>query len=508
MDMLCTGSGPASPREKAFLSRLRILAVCLAWLIGVSCVSPSREGLPVGSPFPPQASLDAPELPDGTAVGDVTSHSAVLWLKTTGPKHVQVEWASVQAWKTLSAMGSAQSAAARTPVLDTGAATDFTLSIPLDSLSPGTRYRYYIVLTDLGSAGTSGRHVAAQGEFTTLRDASTSSPLTFAWSGDLGGQLRCRRGADGYPIFDTIRKQSPDFFIFLGDTIYSDHLCPSPPNEPGANFVAKTLAEYRARHHYQRGAAALRRLLETVPVYVTWDDHEVKNNFSGPFEPQMPAGRQALQEYWPIRTDASDPHRLYRSVRSGSDLELFFLDTRQYRSRNAEPDGPAKTMLGGPQLSWLLDGLSASTATWKVIVTSVPLSVPKGGGLLLPGYDGWAGGADGTGFERERQAIVDAILKNKLKHVIFLAGDIHWVQANIYDPDQDGVPDFHEFVAGPLSARLGPVTAPAATLHPKTLVNEGGYDNFGLVHVTKESFEVSVIDDMGRPRFSYRVLAR
>ena len=73
-----------------------------------------------------------------------------------------------------------------------------------------------------------------------------------------------------------------------------DHLCLSPPNEPGSNFIATTLAEYRAKHHYQRGAAALRRLLESVPVYVMWDDHEVKNNFSGPFEPQMPAGRQAF----------------------------------------------------------------------------------------------------------------------------------------------------------------------------------------------------------------------
>ncbi len=508
MELFCTGSRPVSPFGKAFLLRLRILPICLALLTGDSCVSPSREGLPVGSPFPPQASLNDQELPDGTAVGDVTSHSAVLWLKTNGPKQVQVEWASVQAWKTFSAMASVQSAAARTPVLATGAATDFALSIPLDPLSPGTRYRYYIVLSEPESGQSASRHVAAQGEFTTLPDAATSAPVTFAWSGDLGGQLRCRQGPDGYPIFDTIRMQHPDFFIFLGDTIYSDHLCPSPPNEPGANFVAKTLSEYRARHHYQRGAPALRRLLETVPVYVTWDDHEVKNNFSGPFEPQMPAGRQALQEYWPIHTDPSDPHRLYRNVRSGSDLELFFLDTRQYRSRNADPDGPAKTMLGGPQLRWLLDGLSASTATWKVIVTSVPLSVPKAGGLGVPGYDGWAGGTDGTGFERERQVIVDAILKHKLKHVIFLAGDIHWVQANIYDPDQDGAPDFHEFVAGPLSARLGPPTGPAATLHPATLINEGGYDNFGLVHVTKESFEVSVIDVTGKTRFSHRILAR
>ena len=251
----------------------------------------------------------------------------------------------------------------------------------------------------------------------TLPDVKSQASMTFAWSGDLGGQQRCRRGAAGYPIFDVMRAQQLDFFLFLGDTMYADDVCPSPPNEPGADFRATTLSEYRARHRDQRSAEALRRFLDSVPVSVIWDDHEVRNNFSGPFDSQMPAGRQALHEYWPIRVAPDDPHRLYRTVRAGADLEVFMLDTRQYRSRNADQDGPAKTMLGARQLQWLLSGLTESTATWKVIVTSVPLSISKGGGASVPGNDGWAGGPDGTGFERERQVIVDAILSRKLKNV-------------------------------------------------------------------------------------------
>ena len=484
--------------------------VCIVSLICFSgCVSPSREGLPPGSPFIDQRELERPSLPDGTALGDITSHSAELWLKTQGPKQVQIEWASVDAWKRISSMGSVQSPAARTPSVLTGPETDFTLTVSFDGLSPGTRYRYYVLVNDPDPrSGTSPRQAAAQGEFTTLTDATASVPVTFAWSGDLGGQDRCRQGEGGYPIFDTIRERKPDFFIFLGDTIYADNVCTSPPNETGSNLIATTLAEYRAKHHYQRGAASLRRLLETVPVYVTWDDHEVKNNFSGPVETQMPAGRQAFREYWPIHTDASNPNRLYRNIRYGSDLELFFLDTRQYRSRNADPDGPNKTMLGAAQLTWLLEGLTLSTATWKVIVTSVPLSVPKGGGLAVPGYDGWAGGSDGTGFERERQVIVDAILAKRIANVVFLGGDIHWVQANSYDADQDGLSDFYEFVSGPLSAHPGRLTPPSPALHPAMLINEAGYDNFGLVRVTKEAFAVSIIDTAGRTRFLYQVPAQ
>ena len=481
--------------------------LCAALFFSASgCTSPSREGLPPGSPFADPDMSSGMPLPDGTAVGDVTSHSAVLWLRTDGPRSVQVEWASVEAWKKMSALASVQSAASRTPVVRTTAETDYTMSVPLDGLNPATRYRYVVVMT--GPERSGQRVVAAQGEFSTLPDATMSVPVTFAWSGDLGGQDRCRQGAAGYPIFETMRLQQPDFFIFLGDTIYSDNVCLSPPNEPGANFIATTLTDYRARHHYQRGAAALRRFLESIPVYVIWDDHEVKNNFAGPFENQMPPARQAFREYWPIHTETGDPHRLYRSVRNGSGVELFLLDTRQYRSRNADIDGPAKTMLGSEQLSWLLNGLRTSTATWKVIVSSVPLSVPKGGALTVPGYDGWAGGPDGTGFERERQRIIDVILERKIKNVVFLGGDIHWVQANLYDVDQDGVADFHEFVAGPLSARPGRLTPPSPTLHPKNLINEAGYDNFGLVRVTSSSFEVTILDENGKTRFSYRVSAQ
>jgi alkaline phosphatase D len=462
--------------------------------------SSSSEGKPfVGSDF----------LSQGVAVGDVSSQSALLWLRTDGPASVQIEWATVSRWERASKLATVVAPVSRTTPVTTTAETDYTLTIPLEGLSPATRYRYHVLV---GSADQTTRQLpaslAAEGEFTTLPDETTSAAVTFAWSGDLGGQGRCRQGVGGYSIFDVIHRQNVDFFLFLGDTIYGDHVCPSPPNEPGADFKATTLQTYRVRHRYQRGAEALQRFLRTVPVYVIWDDHEVKNNFAGPFEDQMPVGRQAFREYWPIASPAEDPQRLYRRVRHGADLELFILDTRQYRSRNVEPDGPTKTMLGAAQLAWLLDGLRSSTATWKVIVTSVPLSIPKGGDATVPGNDGWAGGPDGTGFERERQVIVDAILSHKIKNVVFLGGDVHWVQANAYDPDQDGVIDFHEYIAGPLSAPPGRFTPTRQELHPAQLFNELGYHNFGLVRVTKDAFDVTVVDEAGNKRLSHVVPAR
>ena len=344
------------------------------------CTASSLEGLPPGSPFAESNVVSRNLLPQGIAVGDVTNQSALLWVRTDGPMMVQIEWAPVVVWNRVSKMGTAVAPVARTPLFTTSQETDFTLTIPVDGLASATRYRWYVFAGTKGGDGTSTEaRVAAQGEFTTLPDTNSHLPVTFAWSGDLGGQGRCRRGVAGYPILDVMRAQQLDFFLFLGDTMYSDVRCPSPPNEPGADFLATTLTEYRARHRDQRGAESLQRFLGSVPVHVNWDDHEVRDNFSGPFESRMPAGRQALREYWPIRMASDDPHRLYRTVRAGADLEMFILDTRQYRSRNADQDGPAKTMLGEKQLQWLLHGLTESTAIWKVIVTSMPLSISKGG---------------------------------------------------------------------------------------------------------------------------------
>lgn len=490
------------------MRRLLIACCCLSAWLPWGCVSSSREGLPADSPFRESVVLAEDLLPQGLAIGDVTPTSALLWLRTDGPALVQVEWAPPAVWEMIRKMATVTTPVARTKRVTTTAEDDFTLIIPLEGLAAGTTYRYHVLVKRADDGDPIEAKLAARGEFRTLPDAATAAPVTFVWSGDLGGQQRCRQGEGGYPIFDVMRRRAPDFFIFLGDTIYSDDTCPSPPNEPGADFTALTLEEYRARHRYQRGAAALRRFLETVPVFVMWDDHEVRNNFAGPFDERMPVGRRALRNYWPIASPAADPHRLYRSIRYGKNLEIFLLDTRQYRSLNADPDGPKKTMLGPAQLDWLLQSLIHSTAMWKVIVSSVPLSIPKSGGVTVPGNDGWAGSADGTGFERERQVIVDAILHRPVKNVVWLAADVHLVQASAYDPNRDGIPDFHEFVAGPLSAATGRLPDQSRTLNPTTLIHEAGYVNFGHVTVTASSFQVEIIDGDGRLRFSHRLAAR
>ena len=469
------------------------LLALLAFL--VTCAPSYRPGLPPSSPFP-----DNKDLAHGVATGDVTSNSALVWFRTAGPEKVQVEGAPE------SIGTSREDALARSAVIATTIEHDFTATVRLDGLAPATSYHYRILPVD-GEEQVSVREIG-RGQFATSASTDMPETVTFLWGGDLGGQQRCRLEGSGYAIFDHMLEARPAFAVLLGDLIYGDDRCPSPPNVPGADFLASTLEGFRTKHRYQREDQALRRFLSAVPVYAIWDDHEVRNNFSGPHEPLMPAGRQALLEYWPIGAPPEDPHRLYRKFRRGADLELFLLDNRQYRSRNEEPDGEHKTMLGAAQREWLVDGLTRSTATWKVIATSVPLSNRKPGTGLLLGNDSWARGADGTGFQAELRTIVGTILDRRIRNVVWLAADVHYAQVNAYDPDGDGAVDFHEFICGPLSAAPVQPVLPDPVLRPSTPYSEGGFSNFGLVTVNGTSLRVEIIDETGLSRFARAFSAR
>ncbi len=469
-----------------------LLTLCL--LVPAGCAGPAQPAVPAGNPFPDDwVAITTVPLAHGVASGDVTSRSARIWLRTSGPARVELEWKP----------DGQDKEDGRALVFSTSRERDFSATVLVESLRPATRYRYVVKAgrTDQRSP----REVVEEsgsGVFTTPPADDKSGPFAFLWGGDLGGQKRCRDTWVGYPIFYRMLQIKPDFAILLGDTIYGDDVCPSPPNAPGSEFAAATLDEFRAKHRYQRDSAAVQRFLASVPVYAIWDDHEVRNNFSGPHDPLMPAGRQAFLEYWPIGTPVEEPTRLYRKFRRGADAEFFILDTRQYRDRNADPDGPTKTMLGAAQRDWLIESLTRSTATWKFIVTSVPLSNPKGGTVQMPGNDSWARAADGTGFQTELRTIVNAMLKGRVRNVVWLAGDVHYTQVNAYDPNGDGTSDFYEFIAGPLSAAPGKPLPPDPAFKPTTFHSEGGFYNFGLVTVNKGELRLEIVDDTGLPRFT------
>jgi alkaline phosphatase D len=415
-------------------------------------------------------------------VGDVTDTGAVVWARGPTAAPIIVRY------------GKAGGATEREREIKVTADADLAGKVALVGLTPGARYRYTV--------SQSGHHVP--GEFATAPPPDAAAPVRFTWSGDLGSRTACRHRTDGYPVFRALARFPADFFVFVGDTIYADHSCGGADRVPGYQFIATKRPEYLAKHRYNRADPDVQAYFRSLSVYAIWDDHEVRNDFAGPSEPLMPAGRQAFLDYFPIQPPAEEPGRLYRAFRWGRLLELFILDTRQYRSRNAEPDGPGKTMLGAAQKRWLVESVVRSAATWKVIVSSVPLAVPTGG----KAHDSWSNAnalgfpeENATGFAIERDALLRAFRQSGVRNLIFLAADVHHAELIRHHPDGDW--SFHEFIAGPLAASLGRPRPLDNGLNPRSLFALGGVENFGDVSVDATGLTVRIVDVTGAVRFTH-----
>lgn len=405
-------------------------------------------------------------------IGDVTPTSAVVWARSAGGE--------VVADLSTGTPGQRWRAEVRT-----NPERDDTAKVLVTALDPGTRYQYRF----------SNGIESLVGHFVTAPPPQERTPVRFLWSGDLGSAGHCRQSAGGYRIFRAMARRPPDFFVFVGDTIYADHRCRGAEMVPGADFEATTLGEFYAKHRYNREDPAGQELLRTTSVYAIWDDHEVRNNFAGRTEPLAPAGLRAFLDYWPILPPEAEPTRLYRRVRWGRLLELFILDTRQYRSWDCRPDGRGKTMLGDAQRRWLVESVAGSDAVWKIIVSSVPFAIPK----ACPCSDSWASCrvlGFRTGFATEREAILRALHERRVKNLVVLAADVHYADLIRLGP-AIGL-TFHEFTAGPLSASQHQPQRLDPSLRPTRLFAVGGLNNFGEIELVEDALTVRIRDEQGQ----------
>lgn len=416
-------------------------------------------------------------------VGEVTDRTAVVWGRGFEAGLLTVE---------ARPMGKGATITASTRLLQEG---DFTGKLLLTKLRPATRYTYRL------------RHgkIEVSGTFVTAPPALAARQVRFLWSGDLGAEGHCRHIGEGYRIFRPMATLKPDFFLFVGDTIYADHRCGSDL-VPGYDFIATSLEEFRSKHRYNRADPHAQDFFRTTSVYAIWDDHDVRNDFAGPTQPLTVAGLQAFIDYWPLVPPKEEPRRLYRKVRWGKLVELFILDTRQYRNDNRQLDGPDKTMLGPAQRRWLLDGVRRSDAIWKVVVSSVPLSVSTG----RQTRDSWSSAnvsglpeENGTGFSVERDAILKTFRANGVKNLVWVTADVHHARVIRHRPWPDF--SFHELIAGPLSASRWQPQPLDVALHPQPLFGLGDADNFGEVTIDRLGLTVRVFDASGTMRFRHTI---
>jgi alkaline phosphatase D len=418
--------------------------------------------------------------------GDVTSRSAIVWSKSDRLARLVVEWDTDPSFKS----------PRRVPGPVATAETDFTARVDLGDLPPGQRIHYRVVFEPPDASRAGSEPVA--GSFLTAPEQRAD--VLVAWSGDTAGQgwgINLEWG--GMKIYEQIRKLRPDVFIHCGDQIYAD--VPIPPEihlvdgtvwknvtTPEKSKVAETLAEFRGNFAYNLLDANVRRFNAEVASFVEWDDHEVHNNW---YPGQIleddrytekdanvlaERARRAMFEYSPVRPDPADAARVYRSFRRGPSLEVFMLDERTYRGPNTEnrqdTAGPETAFLGPRQLAWLKEGLARSTATWKLLVSDMPLSLVVGDGMKhgVLMQEAWAnGGGPPLGRELELYDLLRFVKQRRIRNVVVVTADVHYAAAHHYDPKQAEAPDFDpfwEFVAGPLHAstygpnRLDPTFGP------------------------------------------------
>ena len=278
-----------------------------------------------------------------------------------------------------------------------------------------------------------------------------------------GGRLRvalasCQNWQNGYftPYADML-SQDPDFVLFVGDYIYESAPSNAGPRRHEGTGEPYSLLQYRNRYAQYRSDPDLLAMHANTPWVVTFDDHEVDNDWAGevPQDPdkqshdafvaRLTAAFQAYYEHMPVRASAvpDGPHiQMYRRLEFGRLMRLNVLDTRQFRSDQATTqagaEDPAMTMMGAEQKAWLLKGLRHSPARWNVIASQIMMAETD---ILLGAgkqwfYDAW------DGYQVERNALLEDF--KSVRNPVVLSGDRHLtmisdLKEDFADPDSDVV---------------------------------------------------------------------
>lgn len=256
-----------------------------------------------------------------------------------------------------------------------------------------------------------------------------------------------------YTAYEHMAAEHPDLVFHLGDYIYEGPAQPRIRTHRGEELAS--LEDYRNRYALYRTDPDLQLAHAACPWIVTWDDHEVDNNYAADvsehpdvrreaFLERRAAAYQAYYEHMPLRASQipSGPSmRLYRKLSCGRLAQFTVLDTRQYRTDQPCGDktqppcegasDPAATLLGDGQRRWLFDALRESSAEWNVIPQQVMMAqVDRASGDdVRYSMDQW------PGYAASRDRLLGFVAESRVRNPVVLTGDIHtnWVNDLLLD---------------------------------------------------------------------------
>jgi len=483
------------------------------------------------SPRPPRFRRDPFTL--GVASGDPTPDGVVLWTRLAPEplaadgglgsyRNIEVEWevADDHGMRRVVRRGTAVAPA------------DLAHSVHVEvaGLRPGREYWYRFRAGDASTA--SARTRTAPGRHDRVDD------VRFAF-------VTCQKWEDGfYNAYRHLAEEDLDLVLHLGDYVYEYGIDPVA-NGRGVTLPAAYAEEttdldhYRLRHALYKTDRDLQRAHARFPFAITWDDHEVDNDYTaGIPEDGMPpeqflvrrrAAYQAFYEHLPLRSPARPRGRagqttLYRSLPWGDLAEFLVLDTRQFRSDHPCGDGeharcdesfdPAQTVLGATQERWLERELRSSRARWNLIAQQVlvaQLDHDPG-----PGTIHWQDAWDGYPVARTR--LLDSILASRASNPFVMTGDWHstFVNEIRYDPTDPSSPTvLPEIVTPALTSNgdgpvYGPYYGPMIPFNPHIRYFEGDRKGYVRTRVTKRRLEADIrfVSRVGSPGASIATDAR
>ena len=308
-----------------------------------------------------------------------------------------------------------------------------SVHVEVDGLKPGHEYWYRFMAGTETSAIGRTRTAPAPGK--------TQETLRI-------GVCGCNHYEQGYfTAYRHMAEQRFDAIFHVGDYIYEYR----PTG--GSNHRVRlhrgdetfTLVDYRNRYAQYRLDPDLQAAHASAPFIVTWDDHEVDNDWAAAsdesntpeavFRLRRAAAFQAYYEAMPLRMrsfPAADHLQLYRQIRFGDLVSVNVLDTRQYRSRQicrgaagktcADLADPRRTMLGSAQERWVDRRLNDDSARWSVLAQQVPMfgrdATPLNQ-VNLHIADKW------SGYPVAREKLMASVDSRTSGNVVVLAGDVH-----------------------------------------------------------------------------------
>jgi len=395
----------------------------------------------------------------GVASGSPQSASVVLWTRLVhdglGRDPLTVRWEVAQDAGFVRIVQSGQAQAL--PALA------YSVHVEVNELAPDSVYFYRFM---------AGGAVSPTGRTRTLPAADADlQRLRLAYAS-------CQRWEHGYyAAWRHMRDDNPDFVVFLGDYIY-EYPSAARAVRAGAGYWTLTLDDYRARYALHKSDGDLQAIHAACPWFVTWDDHEVQNDYagttagdSGPVAPSFTARRaaayQAFYEHMPLRASVlvrafeglatGAEMRLYGQARFGRLAALNLLDARQYKdapvctrgfggSSTVDPancaawDDPRRSLLGAAQEAWLADALADAGTQWNVIGQQSLFGArdfrPGPGRSLW--NDGW------DGYTAARARVSAMLARPGVANPVLLGGDVHenWVghvKSDYANPDSAAI---------------------------------------------------------------------